>query len=508
VNSSKDPCRANLAGVAPRLAAQSQLGPRERFSATITAVGSCCESCARAARATTCEPCAADVGALFGVARRVEGDPRFWIDPTGPGGVRGPLWGDVIDAGAVQKPPPPPPDTYTDQTLSIIDDVLGSPWAPEIAPVVRIQGLILEVVAGELLKGPSLLAGLIPEALSTALEAAGSMVELIPMIGAVISVAVEYGGAPERSDEQNRQTCLDWYVPPGGQQGSPPRAGRGLGTGSGGSFVPADFFVALAKTQQNATDAAIKGAALGRHASSIGQVLRSMSEFDPASVAGGESMLVGLRKHFKQPNLGVPADMRARFRRIRETIERSWQDPNTDGGVALWPFYLELFRREFRLGHLSAQYARFLSYLDHPLGRAEQAFAAVALGRLGILPPNDSDPRLHCDKYDPRRIDGALATIEKWRLKMEPTYAPDRERLAQMVRDGETLLATKPKLTARAGAGVGMMRALAGSEGKLQATTRAARGGLALPRSSSSSSGGVVVLAAAGGAALLLGGLK
>ncbi len=421
--------------------------------------------------------------------------------------MRGPLWGDVIDAGAVQKPPPPPPDTYTDQTLSIIDEVLGSPFAPEIAAVVRIQGLILEVVAAELLKGPSIIAGLIPEALSTALEAAGAMAELIPMMGAVIGVAVEYGGAPERTDEQNRQTCLDGYVPPGGQQGSPPRGGRGLGTGDGGSVVPADFFVALMKTQQNLSDAQVKqrqlpppsGVGLGHYASSIGRVLRSMSEFDPVSVAEGEKSLVALRQFFKQPNLGVPADARARFKRIRETIERSWQDPNTDGGLALWPIYLELFRREFRLGHLSPQYARFLAYLDHPLGRAGQAFIAATLGAHN-LPPNASDARLHCDRYDARRIDGALATLEKWRLKMEPTYAPDRERLAQMERDGQALLA-KPKFTVRTNAGVRMMGALAVAE---------RGGGVSRQRSasSSSSSSGVVVLAAAAAGAALLGGLK
>lgn len=120
-------------------------------------------------------------------------------------------------------------------------------------------------------------------------------------------------------------------------------------------------------------------------------------------IASYDELTRALRIKYQTKTFGVPAKRRAQFRKLRLAIQAQ-RKPNprgtTDGGVSLWPIYLDMLRAEYDAGHLGYQYV-------HDLIRAATT----------------------CDPALPTLQIREL--VRSWELKQEPWYAAGVEEQKQ-----------------------------------------------------------------------------
>lgn len=280
-----------------------------------------------------------------------------------------------------------------------------------------------------------------------------------------------------------------------------------LGTGSrllGQTTVPADFFARVRPCDQwhGCTDAAGRGdrlAGQGVERSWLGQALMRITEGDVwdyttdfdwpwqakrwnATGGGGDSTTAARLQHataarsaadlarlnaafeggpWKKahpgPRNGVPKARRAQFRALRRAIEAS--PPESDGGVSLWPVYLDLLLDEFDSGRLTAGYAGFL--LAHTVRGDPREVRPW-----GWFGSEDSDCYF-------RIVRAITDTLEAWRASIHPRWGPGKAKMEELERKAAELAAAHGARGARSGSGL-VLRPLT-----LRASSRRASSGSA-----------------------------
>lgn len=124
--------------------------------------------------------------------------------------------------------------------------------------------------------------------------------------------------------------------------------------------------------------------------------------------------------------VGVPEKRRRFFRLVRQAIEASWRPPGggglaSDGGVALWPVYLDMLYREFREGHLTDEYVRWL--VGASFYKSSKTWDLNVKDNTGW------------ECYVPALSDQVLRLRDAWRDTIEPRYTPHTTNLAKLKKD-------------------------------------------------------------------------
>jgi hypothetical protein len=274
--------------------------------------------------------------------------------------------------------------------------------SPQSEILARVVSTVLEGVAGKAIASlaADVAADLLGDVATSAVSAAVDAVGAIPLLGTIVSwvkgIVDDVAGL--RQEEVEKKSALLQQCAKGERFFKP------VPTYSEGS-VPADLFGVYdaddaAKlggtwaTYQGGPQSAVTmlgegsdGWSMQARRPALGAFLIALTEgaradgesyMVPSLMALGGSgrraasyeAVVGLSRVFlKNQSLGVPAPRLAQFRALRLAIEAQRKhEPrgSTDGGVALWPLYMDLLAAEYKAGHLTNEFVFLMSDASTP----------------------------------------------------------------------------------------------------------------------------------------------
>lgn len=294
-----------------------------------------------------------------------------------------------------------------------------------------------EVVAGAALPQLSQAAveALPAEFSSAVASAAGQALKLVPALGAFVGLFLELVGVLREQDQALAQKraadCEQWFA-----LRAVPSTGSKLG---GCEQCPADLFARTLK---------LKGFHGRRFRPLLGEALVAVTEGwqvdqrpeeacstrtgknrdsceQVLAQAGGawraKALDVARRRN---PAAGVPEERRRTFARVRQAIEASYRargdETPSDGGVGLWPAYLDLLLREWDEGHL-----------DRPT--IELLIGSTLVD--GELLTSNGNTLWPC--FVPALSDAVVRLIDGWRDTVRPRYDEGKKRLDELRREQE-----------------------------------------------------------------------
>lgn len=217
-------------------------------------------------------------------------------------------------------------------------------------------------------------------AASSALGPVGAAMAAVLVTGLKVSAAYT-----QSAREGAAKACQASYKPPG----PPTRA-----TAYGG-LLPCDF---------------LNG--------SVGRVFQDVGERNChfETVAGYQVLVCG------GSNRGIPVGTRHLLKQMREAIQSARGDPKSDGGLTLWPVYIDLLRAQFDRGHIDWKLAGWIydcetlpPYLYYPSGAAAGEWQ-----------------RCKCRSYETRAWQEFAQVMTDWKLTIEPVYAMDQPKAAAL----------------------------------------------------------------------------
>lgn len=269
---------------------------------------------------------------------------------------------------------------------------------------------------------------------SIAAEVGAGMADVIPLVGAVAGAILDMNNAAKRqNDAKAVADCRAYYVAVHGPNGL---VGSGIGP-MGVEVRPCDIL------QQSDNGGISDYANARRGPTTVGAVFALA---DQAYAASGGYTPYKLKdpnagpgspytKATIHPQPGIPTERKRLLAALRLAIAKSYLDSNTDGGVALWPIYLDLLWKEHERGswNYSQVWYEFGAYILSPLNYTPYG-AAASERRKG-----------ECLLFEDRGYREFKAIMTSWSLTLSPIYVQDRAR-ADALR--ETIAAAEAKLLA------------------------------------------------------------
>lgn len=216
----------------------------------------------------------------------------------------------------------------------------------------------------------------------------------------------------------------------------------------------------------------------------------------------------------------IPAVTRRLLRILRLAIQNSWNDPNSDAGISLWPAYVDLVHAQFRQNRINRHWIAYI--VDKEVLPARRDVYNVAVNRPNTTVPEHQQSRMHlhksqvtgidlragggaeafatplkpgryasqfsggkwrvsegkCLAVERRALDEFLGQIKEWELVINPTYQMDQAKADALRSTIEQIIRSvsgtaPPRRIMRkhlpAGQRVTLARRLAGRSSALQA---------------------------------------
>lgn len=256
----------------------------------------------------------------------------------------------------------------------------------------------------------------------------GEAVSSVPLLGTIVNVVL--GGAldiiastiEENADKGPSQHCLDTEA-----QRSADIDPQGIKPDGRPYAVPSDMFALRFDGQRS-----VVGDVFVR----IGEGMRLDKWDQPGPLADkAEASYQKILHYAKQPVIrpltvsengtfpsGIPKKTRKRIRALRRAMQSTYNVPGADGGVALWPIYLDCIAREFDEGRMTRGLAWIL--WTHEV--------------LGGKPSTNA-----CYKDWRESFRHAMALIDGWRKARHPVLQQDVNAKARLEKE---LTETVPEL--------------------------------------------------------------
>lgn len=251
--------------------------------------------------------------------------------------------------------------------------------------------------------------------------AVSGVADFVPLVGQVLGDALALSASmSQASNQKSAQACQAWYRP-----ASPSRAKLY------GGLLPTDTMNA-----------------------SVGEVFEGLERRCYLTAVGSTKVLVCDGGALPAPVSGAPgiaAPTRAKLKQLREAIQSARGDPQSDGGMALWPIYLDLVLAQFRTGAMSWELAQHIydcevlpPYLHYGTGAAAGEWQ-----------------RCKCRSYEQRAFKEFQAILTDWSQTLEPKYVMDQPKAAQLKKQVAAVLDQLRKKSSKLGVSGGKLAAKA-----------------------------------------------
>lgn len=246
---------------------------------------------------------------------------------------------------------------------------------------------------------------IIPEILTELGSAVGGVVagvgQMMPLFMAVMGAASAAAQAHTQMAKQySDAACIDWY-----QRPQPSRSEVY------GGMLPCDILDA-----------------------SVGNVFEVVAGQDcHLEELGGKKILIcGPQTVFKRVGpKGIPPDTRALLKMLFRAIKGACKDPKSDGGLALWPVFLDLLYGQFRNGNMSWELANWMYDCEvlptwkPPVGTTSDM----------------SSQRCRCRSLEKRAWYEFQSVLTDWGQTVNPFYEMDKPKAAALRQKIQKVLA-------------------------------------------------------------------